>query len=83
MEHVFNSLLADGAPDEKPVGIQPLYGGNPKAVQDMNPDDFRAASDAVLAKVREQAFSRGLPIVYEIAGRTVREYADGRLEPVR
>ncbi len=82
MEHLFNSLLVNDESDVKKIVIVSLYGGSQKTVQEMTPDDFRSASDAVLTKVREQAFSRGLPIVYEVSGHTVREYPDGHLEPV-
>ena len=85
MATLFDSQLADAiqAGVELPTQliIQPLYGGSPKAVRDMDAGELRNVSGLVMAKVREQAFSRGLPIVYERGGSVVFEYADGRIVP--
>lgn len=67
----------------KPVVIQPLYGGAAKSVLDMTPEELDQASDEIMRKVREQAFSRGLPVVLEQDGQVVFEYADGRQTLVR
>jgi hypothetical protein len=81
MKALFDSLLAD-AP-ARSIPIQPLYGGSLKAVHKMNLEELGAISERVMAKVQEAAFSRGLPVIGEAGGDTVRHYADGRTEPVR
>jgi hypothetical protein len=80
MEALFNSLLADEPLRSKPPTIQPLYGGNEKAVQDMSLTEWSALSARLMVTVRERAFSRGLPIIYALGNQVVREYADGRIE---
>jgi hypothetical protein len=82
MEALFDSLLTDSPAPQGKVVIQPLYGGSDKAVRDMSLNELQTISDVLIANVREAAFSRGLPLVYEVAGRVVREYANGRIESV-
>jgi len=64
----------------EPVTIQPLYGGAAKSVLDMTPEELDQVSEEVMRKVRERAFSRGLPVVLERNGKVWYEYADGRQE---
>ncbi|GAA4458833.1 hypothetical protein GCM10023189_31720 [Nibrella saemangeumensis] len=81
MDLAINTQLAETGPAEsKP--IMPLYGGATKTIREMNEEDFARIAEAVMAKVKEQAFSRGLPIVYERNGHVIEEYADGRIEIV-
>lgn len=82
MDALFDSLLADEPARPGQVVIQPLYGGSLQAVRDMSTDELLTTSEVIMANVREAAFSRGLPVVYERNGLTIREYADGRIEPV-
>lgn len=80
MNDLFEPILDDATPDV-PV-ILPLYGGAKKPVEAMTDEELNQASEQVYAKVREQAFSRGLPVIVKRNGQVVREYADGHLEPV-
>jgi hypothetical protein len=82
MDALFDSLLADESLRSTPVTIQPLFGGSEKSVQDMTLTDLATVSARLMLTVRERAFSRGLPIDYELDNQVVREYADGRIEPV-
>ncbi len=60
--------------------ILPLYGGAAKSIETMTAEQFDVAAEQVYVKVREAAFSRGLPMIIEENGRAFREYADGHLE---
>ena len=60
--------------------ILPLYGGAAKSIETMTVEQFDVAAEQVYVKVREAAFSRGLPVIIEENGRAFREYADGHLE---
>lgn len=60
--------------------ILPLYGGAAKSIETMTAEQFDVAAEQVYVKVREAAFSRGLPVIIEENGRAFREYADGHLE---
>jgi hypothetical protein len=83
MEALFDSLLADEPLRPGQVVIEPMYGGAVKAPHELSLAEWSAVSERVMAKVRERAFSRGLPVTGEAEGVTVRTWADGRVEPVR
>ena len=78
MSILFNPQL-DSPADNLPT-ILPLYGGAEKPISRMTDEELADVSDTVMAKVREQAFSRGRPIIREENGRVVQEYADGHIE---
>ncbi len=80
MNDLFEPVLEDVTLDAP--AILPLYGGAKKPVSQMTEEEFSVAARTIYAKVREQAFSRGLPIVIERDGQVIREYADGRIEVV-
>lgn len=66
-------------------GIKPVllnYGGAEKALNEMSEDELETASQAVLNRAKEKAFSKGLPVYYSINKQLVAEYADGRIVPV-
>jgi len=65
----------------EPVNILPLFGGAAKPLEEMTA--VERAAKQIYAKAREAAFSRGLPVIISKNGQTVREYADGRTEPVK
>lgn len=81
MNDLFEPILDNATPDV-PV-ILPLYGGAEKPVSQMSREEFEEAAHAVYSKVREQAFSRGLPVVIGRAGQVIKEYADGRIEVIK
>lgn len=63
-------------------GIQPVllnYGGAKKFVAEMNEDELQTAGESILRRVKEKAFSKGLPIYYVQNGQVVAEYADGKI----
>jgi hypothetical protein len=80
MDDLFEPILENTTPDIP--AILPLYGGAEKSVRDMTSDEFHTIAGSIMTKVREQAFSRGLPIVVEQNGKVIREYADGHIEIV-
>ncbi|MCY7352230.1 MAG: hypothetical protein LH606_16450 [Cytophagaceae bacterium] len=80
MNELFAPIL-DTATLDLPA-IMPLYGGAEKPVSQMSEDEFDAVAQAVYVKVREQAFSRGLPVIIGREGQVLKEYADGRIEVV-
>ncbi|MCY7360077.1 MAG: hypothetical protein LH609_22015 [Rudanella sp.] len=67
----------------EPVNILPLFGGAAKPLEEMTAVEREQAAEQIYAKAREAAFSRGLPVIISKNGQTVREYADGRTEPVK
>jgi hypothetical protein len=75
----FNAPLTDVPGTPK---ILPLYGGAEKPIEEMTAEEHEQAAEEVYRKVREAAFSRGLPVVIEKDGKVVRVYADGRVEAV-
>ena len=77
MDNPFNALLADDVPQST---IMPLFGGAEKPVEEMNEEEQELAAEQVYLKVREAAFSRGLPVIIEKEGQTIREFADGHIE---
>ena len=62
--------------------VPSLFGGAAMSIEAMTTDEFNAAADQVYARVRQQAFSHGLPVVVKIDGVLVNEFADGHLEPI-
>lgn len=64
----------------KPVLL--TYGGAEKSVFDMTPEEFKKASESIVRRAREKAFSKGLPIYYGKNGKVVAEYANGHTEIV-
>lgn len=79
MESLFNAFLADDTPQST---VLPLFGGAEKPVEEMTAAEREQAAKQVSMKVREQAFSRGFPVIIKRNGLIVREFSDGRLEPV-
>ena len=75
----FNAFLAD---DEPQSTILPLFGGAKKSVEEMSFDEREQAAKQVSLKVREQAFSRGFPVVIKRDGQVAKEVADGHIEPI-
>ncbi|MGF1604974.1 MAG: hypothetical protein ACFB22_01430 [Rhodothalassiaceae bacterium] len=43
---------------------------------------MRKIGAEIAAEARQSAFEAGRPVTYTLDGQTVREYADGRIEPV-
>jgi hypothetical protein len=64
----------------KPVLL--TYGGAEKSSFDMTPEEFSNAAKAILRRVKEKAFYKGLPIYYGKDGNVIAEYADGHTEIV-
>ncbi len=77
MTNPFNALLADDALQST---ILPLFGGAEKPIEEMNEDERNRAAEQVYLKVREAAFSRGLPVIVKVNGLMIKEFADGRTE---
>jgi hypothetical protein len=59
------------------------YGGAKKSTFDMSPEELEQAAQNILRKVKEKAFSKGLPIHFAIDGVLMAEYPDGRIEVVK
>lgn len=78
MNDILDLFLDEETP--KLPTILPLYGGADKPLEAMTDRDLNQASEQVYAKVREQAFSRGLPVMIKRNGLLVREFADGNVE---
>jgi hypothetical protein len=57
---------------------QLLYGGASKAHYLMNEEECLVVGEKILNRAKEKAFSRGLPIYYEVAGVVIAEFADKR-----
>jgi hypothetical protein len=55
-----------------------MYGGAAKPAYLMTPEEYKEAAQRVVNRAKEKAFSRGLPIYYEIKGIVIAEFADGR-----
>lgn len=81
MNDLFEPILDDATPDVP--AILPFYGGAEKPVSQMSREEFEEAAQTVYRKVREQAFSRGLPVVIGRGGQVIKEYADGRIEVIK
>lgn len=79
MDNPFNALLADDLPQST---ILPLFGGADKPIEEMNEEERNHAAMQVYQKVREAAFSRGLPVIIKRNGQVVKEFADGHFESV-
>lgn len=79
MNDIFDFVL-DEATAGRPT-ILPLYGGADKPLEAMTDEDLDQASEEVYAKVREQAFSRGLPVIIKRNGLLMREFPNGNVEP--
>lgn len=76
-------MKADSTKNEstlKPVLLN--YGGAKKFIADMNEEELEEARQSIMRRVREKAFSKGLPIYYHKDNILVAEYADGRIVPV-
>ena len=80
MNDLFEPILESEMPNTP--AILPLYGGAKTPLEDMTDAELNQASDQIYIKVREQAFSRGLPVIIERNGRAFREFADGHFEPI-
>ena len=80
MNNLFEPILENIAPGV-PV-IMALYGGAARPIEAMTAEQFSLAAEQVYVKVREAAFSRGLPVIIERNGRAFREFADGHFEPI-
>ena len=80
MNDLFELILDDATPDVP--AILPLYGGAAKPIEAMTAEEFDVAAEQVYVKVRESAFSRGMPVIIERNGRAFREFADGHFEPI-
>ncbi len=57
---------------------QLLYGGAVKSFHLMNEKERMEVAKKVVERAKEKAFSRGLPIYYEVKGLVIAEFADGR-----
>ncbi len=79
--NLFEPLLENATPDMP--AILPLYGGAEKPVSQMSREEFDEVAQTVYRKVREQAFSRGLPVVIERMKQLIKEYADGHVEVIK
>ncbi len=65
--------------------IEPVYlnyGGAEKSCFEMTADEFKLklASESIVKRAKEKAFSKGSPIYFSKNGITMAEYADGRVE---
>ena len=63
--------------------IEPVYlnyGGAEKSCFEMTAEEFKLASESIVKRAKEKAFSKGLPIYFSENGITMAEYADGRIE---
>jgi hypothetical protein len=69
-------------PEDKQLTILPLYGGADTLLEEMTAEERERAADQVYVKVREQAFSRGLPVIIKRKGLLIKEFADGHTEPL-
>jgi len=59
------------------------YGGAKKSSFDMTPEEFEEASQSILRRAKEKAFSKGRPIYFGQNGVVMAEYPDGRIEEVK
>lgn len=80
MSDLFEPILNDPTPAAP--SILPLYGGADKFLEAMTDKELNYASEQVYVKVREQAFSRGLPVIIKRNGQLIKEFADGHCEPL-
>lgn len=55
------------------------YGGSKKDPAIMTAEEKKAQMQESIRLVKERNFKHGQPIVYEIGGRTVKEFEDGTL----
>jgi hypothetical protein len=58
------------------------YGGAKKSIFEMDDDERQQASDSILRRAKEQAFSKGLPIYFSTGGILMAEFPDGHVETV-
>ena len=58
------------------------YGGAKKFIAEMDAEELEAARQSIMRRAREKAFSKGLPVYYQLNGSLVAEYPDGRIIPV-
>ncbi len=84
MEAFLNTQIRQDSPETSgsTINILPLFGGAAKPLEEMTAAEREQAAEQIYGKAREAAFSRGLPVIISKNGQTVREYADGRTEPV-
>ena len=68
--------------ENPPAPVLLNYGGAKKFIADMNEEELEEARQAIMRRAREKAFSKGLPIYYQLNDLLVAEYPDGRIEPV-
>lgn len=68
--------------ENPPLPVLLNYGGAEKFITEMNEEELEEARQSIMRRVREKAFSKGLPIYYYKAGVQVAEYPDGRIVTV-
>lgn len=49
----------------------------------MSHEELEQAAQSILRRVKEKAFSKGLPIYFSKDGKVMAEYPDGRIEVVK
>jgi len=59
------------------------YAGAKKSTFEMNDEELEEAAQSILRRVRETAFSKGLPIYFSKDGKLMAEFPDGRVEEVK
>ncbi len=63
---------------EKQENITLLYGIAEKSYFDMTTEERKQAAVKVFERIKEAAFTRGLPIIYGKDGYVIAEYMDGK-----
>jgi hypothetical protein len=66
-------------------GTEPIYlryGGAKKSSFEMTKEELEQAAESILARAKEKAFSKGLPIIFGKDGKVFAEYPDGHIEEV-
>ena len=58
------------------------YGGAEKFIAEMNNKELDMASQSILRRAKEKAFSKGLPIYYSRNEKLMAEYPDGLIVTV-
>jgi len=59
------------------------YGGAKKSTFEMSHEELEQAAQSILRRVKEKAFSKGLPIYFSKDGKVMAEYPNGRIEVVK
>jgi hypothetical protein len=68
-------LMVEEVSKKQPIVLQ--YGMAKKSYFDMNEEERKEAAAKAFERVKEEAFSRGLPIIYGKKGYVIAEYVDG------